>query len=579
MFITRKVSRAKYFFAPDNHISAFVLTLMLISVSNCQQSSTNSVQLFKSMICGTERTDLYCHTNEDTMQSVSSDDSESSSRHKARYESIDLVFDNGEYNLTSEFFKDVNPFFQIQPTYGKIEFRVKFQNFKALYLHDKFFNSICDSLHNNVGCHLTLNVYNSKTSDFIVSSGVFQDLRADTLVVHNAHLTGVSFQTLFKNANIKVLDLKGTYIDCDGSIPYTGYIGKVILTKQASKLDSDEFPQFPVPEYVINAQNIQSISGETFVDYGNIKELNLKSKSLVIRPGNLQHFHNLKKLSLEDVIVESGGFRNLEHIEELEIGSGVSMRPDAIADISKIKNLRKIRIDNGEQSTDVRLMCELATSISQLPSTLSDLAISVGNKCTCEHKYIAHFKQLSTHECYYFDAECTKTSCQVVDDYFTAASAMAHVTAISNGQQINLAVDEHSTSTTIPGGDGYQETFRSVSIEQHENDEMMANQERQMSTVTNSTTFVASTAPMESITNIGDNIDGLIPSTGRKVSKMNWLPIVIVTGILVMILICGIFAYLLKMFSSRRREFKPIPSSEGYLNSTQNPTAATASKT
>lgn len=537
-------------------------------------TAASTVPIFEFMTCGVERLNLYCtsrHPYLDVVRIEKAHDNDGQdldgSGFGQRYDSVDLVFDGGEYNVTDVFFENINQLFSRRPQDGKVEFKAKFQNFRSLHLNDYFLNSICAGLINNTdssdshtskdyldesepqkSCHIVLNVYNSKGADFYVSPFAFQNLKATSLVIHNANIDDSNrFQTLFNNADLDLLDLKGTYIENDDKLPFHGRIGKVLLTKQASRLDADEFPKFPTQEYSINAQNIQSINGKSFVDYENVKELELKSKSLVIRHGDLASFSNLKKLHLEDVIVDSEGLSDLDNLEEINVLNGVSMRSGAISELGHFKHLKKINFKNSEQTGDVRMMCELATAINQLlsssqiedPSALAiDISPAEQDKCTCEHKYIARITGLSNHQCYNFNAVCTQTSCQVVDQHFKE-----QYNSLNNNDVTEMEADQEDTSSKDP-------KYTEANIQSDDSG------------------LIASDGPAESIQDIDDDRKST-GGRGAKASRMNWLPIVIVTGILLLILACGIIAYLLRMFSERRREFKPIPSNEaGFITTT-----------
>lgn len=169
---------------------------------------------------------------------------------------------------------------------------------------------------------------------------LFANLNVDSLELFVLYPFRGTFQQLFNGANIKFLRLSGGDIRSDLSQPFTGNIGRLELAKQASQINTQNFPIYPAHELIINAFYVNDFNSDNPPNYSNLGELrvyaqeripanafraypNLHTLSITtekdIDPHALDGLYNLEKLTIKDAKPSLELLNSLHNLKELEV--------------------------------------------------------------------------------------------------------------------------------------------------------------------------------------------------------------------------------------------------------------------
>lgn len=329
---------------------------------------------------------------------------------KQKYQSVELVI-NGERDQTvrEQTFEPVKELYK--PDADNFEFRIKFEKFTALHLSSpSIFNRIFpDNIPSNARKVMAVEIYNPHVQpDNNVN--LFANLHVDSLELYSLYPFHGTFQQLFHGANIKYLRLSGGDIRSDLSQPFTGNVGRLELAKQASQLSMQNFPLYPVHEYIINAFYVTDFKSDHPPNYSNVGELRVYSQERI--PANaFRQYPNLHTLSIgTERDIDPHALDGLYNLEKLIIKD---TKP-SLELLNTVPNVKEL--EAGIERLNEREQCQLIEKLAN--GQIAVQATLNGHECTCVSAYLN--TAAGRYPC---DAQnCEQSSCSVIRDNYDAST-------------------------------------------------------------------------------------------------------------------------------------------------------------
>ncbi|CAF0795632.1 unnamed protein product [Didymodactylos carnosus] len=363
-----------------------------------RQSDVMSCHVIDGFTCVCRQTKVTCSTSQ-PLQQITINPNE---QHK--YSAVELVIGSDSATIYGQTFAPIKELYS--PTARHIDFRIKFENFTHLRLAEpSLFNRVFPD---QTQIHKTMayEIYNqnARPEDNV---NLFRNLDVDSLEVYSLYAFRGTFQELFDGSNIKSLRISGGELKSDLNQPFTGNVGRLEVAKQASSIDTTNFPLYPAHEVILNAYYVAKFDSPNPPNYDNVAELRVFSNE-PIPADAFKDYPNINTLSVQAKEIDPNAFNGLNKLEKIII-KDASPNP---ALLQNIPTLKEIEI-SGLEDLGADLQCEYAQRLSQ--GRLAVQATPNGPACTC---VIAYLQSATNQVPCILNENCAQSSCQTIRDNF-----------------------------------------------------------------------------------------------------------------------------------------------------------------
>lgn len=520
-----------------------------------------------------------------------------------RYTDIRLTFNMSTFTVRSRYFQPLNRLLA-KPTLSDeplVSVTITFAQYHELILSPMAFDGIFDDFSQNA-TKLSLEFYSLHPTvlhpdTFRHLSVGYLDLFGSNVKSNNEDGGELSFERLFNHTSVsRLLRLEGIILANEQvksqDRSFFGSIRRLQYSKQVDIINSNEYPQFPVPFYAISAHNPRNIVGRSFENYTNLGGLAIHGGNIDLNAAKLRGLNYLEELDLN---IEQIDNRTLQpvalNLKVLVLGANLKhISPDNLESIGK--TLRTIDIRNVDfNQLSYPSICALTDLVNKRRDDLEVMIDRHG--CDCHQAFILHMKKLTPlcHDRNLVGRCAQYAHCQLVRNYFSSIQSSTDHRPIRpwldyvDSTYLGLNSSRLPGSAASQGDKPYGAGGHSMKILKHEIDK---NSIPAIVVDVDHDPFINGDTDVESgwILQDGKPIYGDIDTMGMRQnlssskivngsvryptrptqsypnmssSTMQWIPIVIVCAILIISLMVALLIWHLNFKRRRRGNFKPVP--------------------
>jgi hypothetical protein len=342
-----------------------------------------------------------------------------------KFQSIDIKFNSDEIiQLNSDYFIVLNQLLTNTNQYS-LTITLRFQNFQSFHAKTATFRNLFKGIATPYS-RLTIELHPLKAKSITFEPNTFDNLQVNELSIYADSLSS-PFESIFNNTNITHLNIEGAIITHDSSLlsTFTGKIQSLKITRMIDRVNSEEFPPFPVQSYTIEAHKMRTLDSLSFINYTQLTGLNIIQPDVSITPkilNGLEYVSTLRSVSFDAERIADGALKHVKHIQTLILGSYLKMLDSE--SLNSLKSLQQLDVRYVQFSTlQANTSCALADYINRRRMLGLTVYLPRENTdCDCVLVFLNNMiddgEQLLKCQSIHND-RCLFSSCSIVSEYFT----------------------------------------------------------------------------------------------------------------------------------------------------------------